>query len=129
MAHDEFLETSFAQEIENFKGVIYDVKSILPISDKILFEAVICSNGLLVSKVWTFSTPFQFAAFAGVIAAKTERHTLKTIVLTQVGICSLTRFVRVSDFKIQFINYILLINKFLSLLLINTKSQVYYDKK
>lgn len=32
VAHDEFLETSFAQEIENFKGIIYDVKSILPIN-------------------------------------------------------------------------------------------------
>ena len=32
VAHNEFLEAQFLQEIENFKGIIYDVKSILPIN-------------------------------------------------------------------------------------------------
>lgn len=30
VAHDNFLETPFLEEIETFKGIIYDVKSILP---------------------------------------------------------------------------------------------------
>ena len=31
VAHDNFLEESFAKELKNFKGVIYDVKSTLPL--------------------------------------------------------------------------------------------------